>query len=482
MDGRDDSEPFAATRIITGSDVDYGALSHLLVKHLSDQPGFDVHYNRNVVGLDREEGRWRVSVEDVVDGSVATVSAKFVFIGAGGGALPLLLLWEPGVPVGLIVLAFAQIGVHLVFFLHLGSGPDNTNNIPGVYRNDLHRRQPERQYDGHAHGHGALTEPGPMSFARQNAASLGAETTITVQRSAGRISDFVALTKRRVMSLVMFAALVGFAVAPGQRDALTRCIALLCIAAGAGGAGALNMWHEADLDALMGRTAKRPIPCCRVSRNLALAFGLSLAAGGVAILGLMNLAAAALLAFTIFFYVVVYTMWLKPKTPQNIVIVIGGAAGALPPVIGWVAATGHVGNEPMLLFLIIFLWTPPHFWALSLDRAGEYARAGIPMLPVVAGVEKTKRQILVYCAMLTVASLLPWVLDLAGAAYGVAAVLCGAMLLMLAFQLFTSENGSEARAARRLFGFSILYLFILFASLLADASLRDGSLVYGGSI
>jgi protoheme IX farnesyltransferase len=191
----------------------------------------------------------------------------------------------------------------------------------------------------------------------------------------------------------------------------------------------------------------------------------------------VNVLAAALLAFTIFFYVVVYTIWLKPRTPQN--IVIGGAAGALPPVIGWAAATGHVGVEPLLLFLTIFLWTPPHFWAFSINQAAEYARAGIPMLPVVAGVEKTKRQITVYCAMLTVTSLLPWVFDLAGAAYGLVACLCGATLLMLAFQLFTTDDGSQTRAVCRLFGFSILYLCILFASLLVDASLRGGSLSYG---
>jgi heme o synthase len=268
-----------------------------------------------------------------------------------------------------------------------------------------------------------------------------------------------------VMSLVMFTAVVGFAVAPGRRDAVTGCIALLCIAMGAGGAGALNMWYEAELDAAMPRTAGRPIPNDRVSASEALAFGLFLATTGVAVLGLINVVAAALLAFTVFFYAVVYTMWLKRRTPQN--IVIGGAAGALPPVIGWAAATGHIELEPLLLFLIVMLWTPPHFWALSLDRAGEYARAGVPMLPVVAGKEATKRQILFYSTMLAAASMLPWALGFTGPMYGAVAGCCSAVLLFLAIRLLTSR--SEAAFARRLFGFSIIYLFALFSALLADS-------------
>jgi protoheme IX farnesyltransferase len=300
-------------------------------------------------------------------------------------------------------------------------------------------------------------------------ASIDPGAAVAPRRGVARIGDFAALTKPRVMSLVMFTAMVGFAVAPGRRDALAGCIALLCIAAGAGGAGALNMWHEADLDAAMIRTAGRPIPRGRVSRAEALAFGLTLAAGGVVALAVMNLAAAALLAFTVFFYVVVYTMWLKRRTPQN--IVIGGAAGALPPVIGWVAATGHVAVEPLLLFLIILLWTPPHFWALSLNRAGEYARAGIPMLPVVAGRDATKRQILVYSALLVGVSLLPCALGCAGGLYGAVACIADAALLFLAIRLQASSEGSEAIAARRLFAFSILYLLLLFAGLLADTAL-----------
>jgi protoheme IX farnesyltransferase len=297
----------------------------------------------------------------------------------------------------------------------------------------------------------------------QQTAPTGA---IASRYRAARIGDFVALTKPRVMSLVLFTAIVGFAVAPGRRDALSGCIALLCIAMGAGGAGALNMWYEAELDAAMPRTARRPIPNDRVSGAEALAFGLALATTGVAGLVMVNAIAGALLAFTVFFYVIVYTMWLKRRTPQN--IVIGGAAGALPPVIGWVAATGHVGVEPLLLFLIILLWTPPHFWALSLNRAGEYARAGIPMLPVVAGKQATKRQILLYSVMLAAISLLPWALGFAGALYAAVAGCCGATLLFLAIRLLISRSGREAAFARRLFGFSIVYLFLLFAGLLAN--------------
>jgi heme o synthase len=292
---------------------------------------------------------------------------------------------------------------------------------------------------------------------------------ITARRSGARIGDFVALTKPRVMSLVMFTAAVGFAVAPGGRDAVSGCIALLCIAMGAGGAGALNMWYEAELDAAMPRTAGRPIPSDRVSSAEALAFGLALATAGVAGLVIVNAVAAALLASTIFFYVVIYTMWLKRRTPQN--IVIGGAAGALPPVVGWVAATGHIAVEPLLLFLIILLWTPPHFWALSLNRAGEYARAGIPMLPVVAGRDVTKRQILLYSVLLVGASLLSCAFGCAGALYGAVACIADAVLLILAMRLHASKDDRDAAPARRLFGFSILYLFLLFSGLLADAAL-----------
>ena len=214
-------------------------------------------------------------------------------------------------------------------------------------------------------------------------------------RLSERLCDFFSLMKPRVMSLAVFTALVGLMIAPGHHDPLLGFIAILAIAAGAGAAGVLNMWFDADIDAVMTRTAGRPIPSGKISREEALAFGLFVAAGAIVVLALaLNMTAAALLAFAIFFYVVVYTMWLKRRTPQN--IVIGGAAGALPPVIGWAAATGEIGLEPVILFLIIFLWTPPHFWALSLTRAHEYSRAGIPMLPVVAGRAATTRQIGLY--------------------------------------------------------------------------------------
>ena len=281
-----------------------------------------------------------------------------------------------------------------------------------------------------------------------------------------RLSDFFSLMKPRVMVLALFTAFVGLAIAPGHLDPLHGSIATLVIATGAGAAGVLNMWYDADIDAVMTRTAKRPIPRGRICRAEALAFGLVLALSAVAVLALaLNLEAAALLAFAIFFYVVVYTIWLKRQTPQN--IVIGGAAGALPPVIGWTAAAGDIGLEPLILFLIVFLWTPPHFWALSLNRADEYARAGIPMLPVVAGRAETTRQILVYSVLLLPISILPWALGFAGIVCGTGVVVCGAILVVLALQLSRS-GAANRRAANRLFAFSILYLFVLFAALLAD--------------
>jgi protoheme IX farnesyltransferase len=281
-----------------------------------------------------------------------------------------------------------------------------------------------------------------------------------------RLADLIALMKPRVMVLAVFTAFVGLVIAPGNLDPIRGSIAVLAIAAGAGAAGALNMWYDADIDAVMARTAMRPIPRGRVSRVEALLFGLLLAGSAVATLGLvLNVTAAALLAFTIFFYIVVYTVWLKRSTPQN--IVIGGAAGALPPIIGWAAATGEMGLEPLILFLIIFLWTPPHFWALSLNRSHDYARAGVPMMPVVAGRAATTRQILIYSALLLPISMLPWALGFAGTIYGVTALICGTMLIVLALQLSRSGEG-DRRAAHRLFAFSIFYLFLLFAALLAD--------------
>jgi protoheme IX farnesyltransferase len=295
-------------------------------------------------------------------------------------------------------------------------------------------------------------------------ASVGHAANLLTQRL--RLSDFVALMKPRVMLLAVFTALVGLIVAPGDLDPLLRFIAIVAIAGGAGAAGVLNMWYDADIDAVMNRTATRPIPRGRISRGEALAFGLVLAGSAVGVLAVaLNVKAAALLAFAIFFYVVVYTMWLKRSTPQN--IVIGGAAGALPPVIGWAAASGNIGLEPLILFLIVFLWTPPHFWALALNRSDEYRRAGVPMLPVVAGRAATTRQILIYSVLLVPASLLPWALGFAGAMYGAAAAIAGAVLVVLALRL---RNDKDRRAAHRLFVFSISYLFLLFAALLANHS------------
>jgi protoheme IX farnesyltransferase len=283
--------------------------------------------------------------------------------------------------------------------------------------------------------------------------------------SSARLGDFATLMKPRVMALAVFTALVGMAIAPGHIDPLLGSVAIFAVAAGAGAAGVLNMWYDADIDAVMARTAKRPIPRGKISRSEALAFGLVLASGAVALVWLSsNVLAAVLLAFAIFFYIAIYTIWLKRSTPQN--IVVGGAAGALPPLIGWAVATGEIGLEPLILFLIIFLWTPPHFWALSLNRADEYARAGVPMLPVVAGRVATTRQILIYSTLMLPISLLPWVLGFAGTIYGATAAICGATFIALAVRLARSVE-ADPRPAHGLFAFSILYLFVLFAALLA---------------
>jgi len=285
-------------------------------------------------------------------------------------------------------------------------------------------------------------------------------------RLAARLSDLVALTKPRVMVLAVFTALVGLVSAPSHPAPLLASVTMLAIAAGAGAAAALNMWYDADIDAVMSRTAMRPIPRGKIPRFEALVFGLVLGGFALAVLALAaNLTAAALLAGTILFYVVVYTAWLKRATRQN--IVIGGAAGALPPVIGWAAGTGDVGLEPLTLFLIIFLWTPPHFWALALNRTDDYARAGVPMMPVVAGRAATTRQILIYSGLLALASELPWVLGFAGTIYGVIVAVCAALFLLLAGRLNWSTE-ADRRAAHRLFVFSIFYLFVLFAALLVD--------------
>jgi protoheme IX farnesyltransferase len=283
-----------------------------------------------------------------------------------------------------------------------------------------------------------------------------------------RVEDYFALLKPRVMSLVVFTAAIGLLLAPGGINPVLAAIAILCIALGAGGSGALNMWYDADVDAIMSRTANRPIPAGRVHKNDALAIGLILSAFSVGTLWLAtNTLTAALLAFTIFFYAVIYTMWLKRATPQN--IVIGGAAGSFPPMIGWAAVTGGVDIFSCLLFLIIFLWTPPHFWALALYKQGDYDAAGIPMLPNVAGEQATKVQILVYSVVLVAISLAPAALGYSGWLYGAVAALSGAGFLYLAWRLYRASAGGEMKKiARSLFTYSLSYLFVIFLALLTD--------------
>ncbi|MBA4161749.1 MAG: protoheme IX farnesyltransferase [Novosphingobium sp.] len=282
--------------------------------------------------------------------------------------------------------------------------------------------------------------------------------------------DFLSLTKPRVMSLVIFTGLCGLLAAPVPVDPILGFTAILCIALGAGGSAALNQWWEADLDAKMKRTASRPLPAGRMERSSARDFGVVLSVLSVLIMGLASgWLAAALLAFSIFYYAVIYTVWLKPRTPQN--IVIGGGAGAFPPMIGWIAATGEITLMPVLLFAIIFFWTPPHFWALALFVETDYAAAGIPMMPVVAGHKSTRRQILVYAVLLLPIALAPFLLGLAGWFYGGSALLLGAMFLLLSLKVATfrnAQNDADMRAERRLFAFSVLYLFALFAALVAD--------------
>jgi protoheme IX farnesyltransferase len=281
--------------------------------------------------------------------------------------------------------------------------------------------------------------------------------------------DFVALTKPRVMSLVVFTGLCGLLVAPELPPLVLGFTAILCIALGAGACGALNQWYEADLDAKMRRTAKRPLPDGRMEPQAALHFGVGLGAFSVLLMGLAtNWLAAALLLASILFYVLVYTVWLKPRTPQN--IVIGGAAGAFPPLIGWVAATGNFAALPLLLFAIVFLWTPPHFWALSLFVRSDYAAAGIPMLPVVAGIENTRKQIFLYTLPMAAAAIAPWALGLTGPIYGGCAAILSFVFVMLAARVLANRATKPAgmAAEKHLFGYSVFYLFALFTVLVAD--------------
>ncbi|MFN4353253.1 heme o synthase [Parvibaculum sp.] len=288
------------------------------------------------------------------------------------------------------------------------------------------------------------------------------------QGGEGSASDFFELLKPRVMSLVIFTALVGIALAPGGIHPVIGFTALLCIAVGAGASGALNMWYDADIDAKMVRTANRPIPSGRVAPQEAAVFGSVLSVFSVMTMGvLVNWVAAVLLAFTIFFYVAIYTMWLKRRTPQN--IVIGGAAGAFPPVIGWAAVTGSVSLESIVLFAIIFMWTPPHFWALALFRSGDYEKVGVPMMPVVAGERKTRRQIMIYSALLVPVTLLPGLMGFAGALYTAATAGLGAVFLAFAIRVWrTAPGAAQDKAAKGLFAYSILYLFLVFSLLLVE--------------
>jgi heme o synthase len=281
--------------------------------------------------------------------------------------------------------------------------------------------------------------------------------------------DLLALTKPRVMSLVVFSGLCGMLASPQLPPLALGFTAILCIALGAGACGALNQWYEVEVDAKMRRTAKRPLPAGRMDRQTALHFGVGLAFFSVLLMGLAtNWLAGALLAASILFYVMIYTVWLKPRTPQN--IVIGGAAGAFPPLIGWVAATGQVSLLPVLLFAIIFLWTPPHFWALSLFVRSDYAAAGIPMLPVVTGIQNTRRQIFLYSLPMAAAAIAPWPLGLTGPIYGIAASALSFSFVMLAGSVFTNGATEPAKMGpeKRLFAFSVLYLFALFGALVAD--------------
>ena len=287
--------------------------------------------------------------------------------------------------------------------------------------------------------------------------------------SAADVGDYIALLKPRVMSLVVFTALVGLLLAPGGVNPLVAIVSLIAITIGAGASGALNMWYDADIDAQMTRTRSRPIPSGHIKPDEALAFGLILSAGSVAILGLAaNWLAAGLLAFTIFFYAVIYTMWLKRRTPQN--IVIGGTAGALPPVIGWAVVTNSIGIESIVLFLIIFLWTPPHFWALGLMKSEDYRAASVPMLPVTAGPGATARQILAYSILLLPVSVAPAFIGLASPAFGVVAALLSGVLVWRAIPILRS-GGTDMAAARRMFGYSLFYLFVMFTALLVDRGL-----------
>nr|WP_197432722.1 heme o synthase [Pseudovibrio brasiliensis] len=296
----------------------------------------------------------------------------------------------------------------------------------------------------------------------------GLQEDVTDLGGRGSVSDYIALLKPRVMSLVVFTAAVGLVMAPGNQHPFLSFISIFCIAIGGGASGALNMWWDADIDAVMSRTKKRPIPAGKITREEAFAFGMVLSFGSVLTLGLVaNWVAAGLLAFTIFFYVVIYTMWLKRSTPQN--IVIGGAAGALPPMVGWAAVTGDVTLVSIALFMITFTWTPPHFWALALVKNGDYQEAGVPMLPVVAGETATRHQIVLYSLLLLPVGMSPYFLGFASAFFGVGSAILGLVFLGYAIRVWKVREGDAAKkAAMSLFKFSLFYLMLIFAGLLAE--------------
>lgn len=308
--------------------------------------------------------------------------------------------------------------------------------------------------------------------------ALGTDGGLRLSEAGAR--DFFELLKPRVMSLVVFTAFAGLILAPGQINPVLGVISILCIAVGAGASGALNMWYDADIDAVMTRTAKRPIPAGRILPQEALAFGLTLSVFSVVILGLaVNWFSAGLLAFTIFFYAVIYTMWLKRSTPQN--IVIGGASGAFPPMIGWACVTGGVSLDSILLFLIIFLWTPAHFWALALFKMRDYGSVGVPMMPNVAGEASTKNQIIVYAVLTAVIAVAPTFTGLAGVGYGVFAAVLGAIFVICSIAVRRMPDGDEKMMpAKKMFAYSIFYLFAIFSALLADRLLAGLPHLVGG--
>jgi heme o synthase len=314
----------------------------------------------------------------------------------------------------------------------------------------------------------AISELGDTERGEQSPLSLPTAAT-----QAAELRDWIALLKPRVMTLVVFTGLIGLLIAPGHLHPVLGFTAVLCIAVAAGACGAINMWYDRDIDAVMRRTRNRPIPAGRIEPGAALGYGITLAAGSVIMMELaVNIAAASVLALSIGFYVFVYTMWLKRRTPQN--IVIGGAAGAFPPVIGWAAVTGSVDLVPLILFAIVFVWTPPHFWSLALFANADYQRAGVPMLPVVAGAKETRRQIVIYTLLLVPLSLAPWLIGFSGFVYGLSAAVLGAGFIVSVWRVATDRQDASGVSqtsdapARIAFKYSILYLFVLFAALAVD--------------